>query len=379
MSKKKFFLITTIPLSLIFFKGQLSLLRDEFDVTLISSPEESLFKTANEYNVKCHGVNMKREISLINDIISLIKLIFYFLKNRPDIIHGNTPKASFLTMISSWLTRVPVRIYFVHGLRYQGSIGLKMKLLILMEKISCKLATHIYAVSNGVKHTMLNDKITTKQINVVWNGSVNGINGAFFNPKLIDESSLKQEYGIQSDDFVFGFVGRIVKDKGINELILAYKEVNKLFPNTKLLLVGNFEDELDPLLPDVKKEIQNNKSIIHVGFQEDIRPFYRLMNLFVFPSYREGFGISLMEAAAMGIPAISSNIIGCNEIINDEVNGYLIPSKDENELFNKMSFCIKNKDKVDAMSKVSREIILSKFDQNELWSKMIDSYKNNLN
>lgn len=379
MSKKKFFLITTIPLSLIFFKGQLSLLRDEFDVTLISSPEKGLFKTASEYNVKCHGVNMKREISLINDIISLIKLIFYFLINRPDIIHGNTPKASFLTMISSWITRVPVRIYFVHGLRYQGSIGLKMKLLILMEKISCKLATHIYAVSNGVKHTMLNDKITTKQINVVWNGSVNGINGTFFNPKLIDESSLKQEYGIQSDDFVFGFVGRIVKDKGINELILAYKEVNKLFSNTKLLLVGNFEDELDPLLPEVKKEIQNNKSIILVGFQEDIRPFYKLMNLFVFPSYREGFGISLMEAAAMGIPAISSNIIGCNEIINDEVNGYLIPSKDKNELFNKMLFCIKNKDKVYAMSKVSREIILSKFDQNELWSKMIDSYKNNLN
>ena len=375
MHKKKLFIITTIPLSLIFFKGQLSLLKNEFDVTLISSPEDRLFNTANDYQVKCHGVKMKREISLINDFISLIKLVLYFFKTRPDIVHGNTPKASLLSMTASWLARVPVRIYFVHGLRYQGTTGLKMKLLIFMEKISCKFATHIYAVSNGVKETMLNDGITTKEINVVWNGSINGIDGAFFNPEIIDESSLKKQYQIKSNDFVFGFVGRLVKDKGINELILAYKEVNKLFPNSKLLLVGNFEDELDPLLPEVKNEIENNNTIIVAGFQNDIRPFYKLMNLFVFPSYREGFGISLMEAAAMGVPAISSDIIGCNEIIQNEINGYLITPKDKKALLEKMLFCLKHKHEAEEMSLITRKIILSKFEQNELWSKMIASYK----
>lgn len=375
MHKKKLFIITTIPLSLIFFKGQLLLLKNEFDVTLISSPEDGLFNAANDYQVKCHGVKMKREISLINDFISLIKLVLYFFKTRPDIVHGNTPKASLLSMTASWLARVPVRIYFVHGLRYQGTTGLKMKLLIFMEKISCKFATHIYAVSNGVKETMLNDGITTKEINVVWNGSINGIDGAFFNPEIIDESSLKKQYQIKSNDFVFGFVGRLVKDKGINELILAYKEVNKLFPNSKLLLVGNFEDELDPLLPEVKNEIENNNTIIVAGFQNDIRPFYKLMNLFVFPSYREGFGISLMEAAAMGVPAISSDIIGCNEIIQNEINGYLITPKDKKALLEKMLFCLKHKHEAEEMSLITRKIILSKFEQNELWSKMIASYK----
>jgi glycosyltransferase involved in cell wall biosynthesis len=376
MNKKKFFIITTIPLSLIFFKGQLSFLKNEFDITLISSPEEELFKIANKYQVNGYGIKMKREISLVNDCISLMKFIFYFFKNRPDIVHGNTPKASFISMTASWFTRVPIRIYFVHGLRYQGANGIKKYLLIYMERISCKFATHIYAVSNGVKDTMLKDTITKKEITVIWNGSVNGINEGFFNPEIVNEITIKKEYHIKSDDFVFGFVGRLVRDKGINELILAFKDINKLFPNSKLLLVGNFEDELDPLLPEVKKEIQNNKSIIHAGFQNDIRPFYKLMNLFVFPSYREGFGISLMEAAAMGVPAISSDIIGCNEIILNNVNGYLIPSKNKLVLFEKMLFCLKNKHSIEEMSLVSRDIILSKFEQKELWKKTIDTYKN---
>ncbi len=375
MNKKKLFIITTIPLSLIFFKGQLSLLKDEFEVTLISSPEESLFETAEQYKVNRHGILMKREIALFNDFVSLIKLISYFFKNRPDIVHGNTPKASLLSMIASWFCKVPTRIYYVHGLRYQGANGFKKKLLIYMERISCKLATDIFAVSNGVKEVMYEDGVTTKKINVIWNGSINGIDSDFFNLEIVNCINLQKQYQIKENDFVFGFIGRIVADKGINELVLAFKKVNQLYPNAKLVLVGNYEDELDPLLPKVKKEIDKNKSIIIAGFQKDIRPFYKLMNLFVFPSYREGFGISLMEAAAMSVPAISSNIIGCKEIIDNEVNGYLIPSKDEKALFEKMKFCIENQNKIKQMASVTRDIILSKFEQKQLWNKTIHFYK----
>ncbi|WP_445457176.1 glycosyltransferase family 4 protein [Flavobacterium sp. HNIBRBA15423] len=375
MNKKKIFIITTIPLSFIFFKGQLSLLKEEFEVTLISSPEESLFETAEQYKVNRHGILMKREIALFNDFVSLIKLISYFFKNRPDIVHGNTPKGSFLSMIASWFCKVPTRIYYVHGLRYQGANGFKKKLLIYMERISCKLATDIFAVSNGVKEVMYEDGVTTKKINVIWNGSINGIDSDFFNLEIVNCINLQKQYQIKENDFVFGFIGRIVADKGINELVLAFKKVNQLYPNTKLVLVGNYEDELDPLLPKVKKEIDKNKSIIIAGFQKDIRPFYKLMNLFVFPSYREGFGISLMEAAAMSVPAISSNIIGCKEIIDNEVNGYLIPSKDEKALFEKMKFCIENQNKIKQMASVTRDIILSKFEQKQLWNKTIHFYK----
>lgn len=375
MNKKKLFIITTIPLSFIFFKGQLSLLKEEFEVTLISSPEKGLFETADYYKVNNHGVLMKREIALFNDFVSLIKLTSYFVKNRPDIVHGNTPKGSLLSMIASWFCKVPTRIYYVHGLRYQGTNGFKKKLLIYMERISCKLATDIFAVSNGVKEVMYEDRITTKNVNVIWNGSINGIDSDFFNPEIVNCINLQKQYQIKENDFIFGFIGRIVADKGVNELVLAFKKINQLYPNAKLVLAGNYEDELDPLLPKVKKEIDKNKSIIIAGFQKDIRPFYKLMNLFVFPSYREGFGISLMEAAAMSVPAISSNIIGCKEIIDNEVNGYLIPSKDERALFEKMKFCIENQNKIKQMASVTRDIILSKFEQKQLWNKTIHFYK----
>lgn len=375
MVKKKLFIITTIPLSLIFFKGQLSLLKDEFEVTLISSPEESLFETAEQYKVNRHGILMKREISLFNDCVSLVKLISYFSKNRPDIVHGNTPKGSFLSMIASWLCKVPTRIYYVHGLRYQGTNGFKKKLLIYMERISCKLATDIFAVSNGVKEVMYEDRITTKNVNVIWNGSINGIDSDFFNPEIVTCVNLQKQYQIKENDFIFGFIGRIVADKGINELILAFRRVNQLYPNAKLVLAGNYEDELDPLFSNIKKEIDENKNIIVVSFQKDIRPFYKLMDLFVFPSYREGFGISLMEAAAMNVPAIASNIIGCNEIIDNEVNGYLIPSKDEKALFEKMKFCIENQNEIKRMASVTRGVILSRFEQKQLWNKTINFYK----
>lgn len=379
MRKKKLFIITTIPLSLIFFKGQLALLKEEFDVTLISSPEKGLYQTSKQYNVACKGIVMKREIALINDFLSLLRLIGYFIMKRPDIVHGNTPKGSFLSMIAAWLCRVPTRIYYVHGLRYQGVVGFKKKLLKAMERVSCKLATSVYAVSHGVKEVMYEDKITKKEIQIIWNGSINGIDGVFFNSQIVDSNNLKKQYGISEDDFVFGFIGRVVKDKGINELVSAFKTISNDYDNVKLIIAGNFEETLDPLLPEIKNEIHANPNIILVGFQTDIRPFYKMMDLFVFPSYREGFGISLMEAAAMNIPSISSDIIGCNEIIAHGVNGFLIPSKNEKILYETMLYCLQNRNIVEKMASVTRDIILSKFEQKQLWDKTISSYKETSN
>ena len=282
-------------------------------------------------------------------------------------------------MIAAWLCRVPTRIYYVHGLRYQGVVGFKKKLLMAMERVSCKLATSVYAVSHGVKEVMHEDKITKKEIQIIWNGSINGIDGVFFNSQIVDSNNLKKQYGISEDDFVFGFIGRVVKDKGINELVSAFKTISNDYDNVKLIIAGNFEETLDPLLPEIKNEIHANPNIILVGFQTDIRPFYKMMDLFVFPSYREGFGISLMEAAAMNIPSISSDIIGCNEIIAHGVNGFLIPSKNEKILYETMLYCLQNRNIVEKMASVTRDIILSKFEQKQLWDKTISSYKETSN
>lgn len=369
--KKKLFIVTTVPMSFVFFKGQLILLREEFDVTLISSPELELYKTAEFNRVKSHGILMKREISLLNDLISLFKLIRYFYKNRPDMVHGNTPKGSFLSMIAAYFCKVPTRIYYVHGLRYQGIAGLKRKLLMTMEKLSCYFATDIIAVSNGVQAVLHSDQITSKKITVIWNGSVNGIDLDYFDPLHTDVHDIRPTHGIAEDDFVFGFLGRLVGDKGINELVDAFHIISKRYPKIKLLLVGSYENDLDPLSEDTILTIKTNSNIIEAGIQRDVRSYLKAMDVFVFPSYREGFGIVLMEAAAMNVPAISSDIIGCNEIIEDGINGFLIPVKNREALLKAMTFALENPSVIEAMSKDTRQMIKSKFEQEELWKNTI--------
>jgi len=369
--KKKIFLITTVPMSFVFFKGQLLLLKEQFEVTLISSPEPALFDTAKANKVKSKGIGMAREISLFSDLISLFHLLFYFCRNRPDVLHANTPKASLLSLAAAWFCRVNTRIYYVHGLRYQGTTGIKKMLLMKLEKVSCFFATDIIAVSNGVQKVLHSDGITHKKIAVIWNGSVNGIDLNYFDPTHSDLKDIRPTYSIAEDTFVFGFVGRLVSDKGINELVNAFSEINKQHSNTKLLLVGAYENDLDPLLPQTLSAIRKNPHIIEAGMQSDVRSYLKAMNLLVFPSYREGFGIVLMEAAAMNIPAISSDIIGCNEIIEDGVNGFLIPPKKMDSLLSKMIFALENRSTVDVMSKKTRQIVESKFEQNTLWKKTI--------
>lgn len=373
--KKKLFIVTTVPMSFVFFKGQLLVLRKKFDITLISSPEQGLYETANLNDVKCYGIKMSREISLLSDVVSLFKLLFYFIKNKPDILHANTPKGSFLSLATAWLCKVPTRIYYVHGLRYQGEIGLKQNLLIKMEKLSCFFATDIVAVSNGVKNHLHQDFITTKGVTVIWNGSINGIDLDYFDPTHPDVGDIRTDHSIQEHDFVFGFLGRLVGDKGINELISAFEKLNLEYSNIKLLLVGNYEADLDPLHQETLLSIQTNPNIIHVGFQEDVRPYLKAMDLFVFPSYREGFGISIMEAAAMNVPAISSNITGCNEIIEDGINGFLIPVKNKEAIYLKMKYSIENRIAVSKMSAVIRTMIKDKFEQQKLWSKIVTFYE----
>ena len=371
--KPKFLLITTVPSSLNFFSGQIQILKKKFDVELISSPDILLDEICEKEMVKGYKVYMKREIAFLNDVLSLISLWKLFLKIKPTIIHGNTPKASFLSIFVGWLCKVPIKIYYVHGLRYQGTTGVKRHFLMLMERLTCIFASHIYAVSFGVKSTIAKDGITKKKVVVIGNGSVNGIDMGYFSQHNLSIPNLKKIYKLSSENFVFGFVGRIVKDKGINELVKAFLKINKLHPKTRLLLVGRFETQ-DPIDNNIIDEIKNNKNILNVGFQKDVRPFLKMMNVFVFPSYREGFGVSLMEAAAMNVPAITSNIIGCNEIIEDGFNGVLIPPKSVNDLFKAMENIFSNVKITNDMSKVCRGYVRGKYEQKKLWNRTLKSY-----
>jgi glycosyltransferase involved in cell wall biosynthesis len=332
--KQKLVRITTVPMSLNkLLEGQLEFMNQHFNVIAISSKDKELRRVGKKENVKTYCVEMTRQITPLKDLHSLIRLYFFLLKEKPEIVHTHTPKAGLLGMIAAFLAGVPIRLHTVAGLPLLETQGIKRQLLDRIEKLTYRLATRIYPNSYELKKIILtNEFISEKRLKVLGNGSSNGIDTNFFNRNKISEKhlvKLKHQFGIQEADFVFIFVGRLVKDKGINELVDAFNKLNQKYKFTKLLLVGPFEPILDPLSIETIQKIEKNTSIIHTGYQEDVRPFYAMSDVLTFPSYREGFPNVVLQAGAMDLPSIVTDINGCNEIITSGFNGEIIPKKDQ--------------------------------------------------
>ncbi len=336
--KKKFYITTTIPASMNFFKGLLSNWEKHFDICAISSDKEQLKEVGKREGVRTYHIPMRRHISLFWDIWCLLKFIILFIHERPYIVHGNTPKASLLSMVAAWITRRPIRIYMCHGLRYQTASGYGRKLLMTMEKISCSCATEVICVSHGVKKILEEDKLCPANKSIVLgHGTAGGIDLNYFNIDLIkDKPSIREKYNIPKDAFIFLFVGRVVKDKGINELMEAFDKLYKEEQNIYLIIVGEQESKLDPINDFSLYVLNNHPNVINTGNQKDVRPFYRDADALVLPTYREGIGMVLIEAGAMGLPSITTDIPGCNEVIIPGVNGDLIPAKNSEMLYEKM-------------------------------------------
>lgn len=373
--KQKLFITTTIPLTFIFFKGQPRLWKEEYDVCAISSEPDNLKRFAEEEGIRYRHIPMKREISLFADVVSLFRWIWLLLKERPYIVHGNTPKAALLSMVAAWITRRPVRIYMCHGLRYQGTEGKLRKLLMTMEKIACSCATHVISVSKGVADIMVADGLCKKEkMIVVGYGSAGGVDMEKFNPDKV-ERDVRKELGIPEDAFVFAFVGRIVGDKGVNELVGAFNRIKEKEHNVHLLLVGPKESVQDPINEKTASTIENNHSIHAVGMQQDVRPYLKATNAFMLPSYREGFGMVLIEAGAMGLPCITTNITGCNEIIIPGENGAIVEPRDEEALYKEMKKWVENPDIVKTMAAKSRKMVEDRFECHKVWEEYYKFYK----
>lgn len=371
MKPKKFFLMTTVPMSLNFFKGQINELSKEFDVTLISSPDNVLKKIAQRENVKYRTIAMKRDISLKDDISGLLKFLYLFAKERPQIIHCNTPKASLLGLTSGYLTRVPTRIYYIHGLRYEGAVGKKRRLLVNFEKLNCFFATDIVAVSHGIKQKV-EQQLTKKPVRVIHNGSANGLDINEFSNHNYNAKIIREEYGISENDFVFGYVGRLVKDKGIEELVGAFNQLEQ--KDIKLILVGKYEPDLDPLSQETLQIIKSNPNIIEVGFQKDVKKFLSIMDLFVSPSHREGFGVAVLEANLMKVPVLVSNITGHSEIVTQGINGFFIKPKNVLDLQEKMNYMLVIKEQLIEMKNACCEEVMKKYDHNDVLKQAILFY-----
>lgn len=379
---KKLIRITTVPGSLgTLLKGQLKYMSQFYDVTGISSDMNGrLSKVSEEEGVKMIPIEMTRTISPFKDLRATYELYKFFRKERPFIVHTHTPKAGTVGMLAARLAGVPHRLHTIAGMPLLEATGMKRRLLDLVEKITYLCSTKIYPNSFGLKDIIIDNGYTKEScLKVIANGSSNGIDTSHFNPELIGEDQrkeLKESLGIRADDFVFVFIGRMVRDKGLEELTRAFETLNKKFKNTKLLLVGSIEKHLDPLSDYAEKIMDNHENVIYVGSQKDVRPYFAISHIQAFPSYREGFPNVVMQAGALGIPNIVTNINGCNEIIEDTVNGVIIPVKDTEALTKAMEWAFLNKQEVEKMGKASREMITSRFERNLVWEKLLEEYQN---
>ena len=381
---KKLIRITTMPLSLkVLLKGQLRFMASNgFDVKGVSSEGEELREVHENEGIAVEAITMSRKITPFQDLKSLWEMWNFLRKEKPQIVHTHTPKAGIIGMLAARLAGVPHRLHTVAGLPLMEATGTKRKILNFVERLTYSSATRVYPNSKGLYDFILQNNFTqSNKLKIIANGSSNGIDTTFFSPDQVTEIervTLREKLSIQPDDFVFVFVGRIVSDKGINELIKAFSELQTVEnkpTGIKLLLVGGLENDLDPLNPETLAEINQNKDIISVGFQQDVRSFFAIADALVFPSYREGFPNVVMQAGAMGLPSIVSDINGCNEIIIEGENGLIIPPKNVEKLKEKMLTLAKDKNLYTKLKGNSRRMIENRYEQSVVWNALLEEYE----
>lgn len=332
---------------------------DGYEVLVVTSPgkEMETFKQRHPQD-KAIEVPMERRISFCKDIKSLWQMIKVMRKEKPYMVHSMTPKAGLLTMIAGWLTGVPVRVHTFTGLVWPTETGLKRKILMATDWLTCVCATHVIPEGRGVMDD-LQQHITRKPMKVLGYGNVRGVDMRRFDPSRFTEVK-------RGDDvFRYVFVGRIVGDKGVNELVEAFVRLNKEHPATQLTLVGKYEATLDPVKPETLKMIEENPSIDACGpkYGDDLLVEYMKSHCFVMPSYREGFPNTVMEAGAMGLPSVVTDINGSREIIINGENGIIVPSKDSNALYEAMRQILLDNSLREKMAANARILIETRFEK----------------
>ncbi|MDH5828701.1 glycosyltransferase family 4 protein [Sphingobacterium faecium] len=384
MSKVRLIRITTVPISLkLLLKGQHDFMKNKgFDVLGVSSSGKELDEVKHDEQIPVHTLEMTRMISPLQDLKSLWAFYWLCKKVKPTIVHSHTPKAGIVSMLGARLAGVPIRLHTVAGMPLMEAAGIKRVILDWVEKLTYGAATGVYPNSKGLYDFIVQHQYTNNEkLKVIGNGSSNGIDTSFFSReelKEVDLNKLRMSLNINENDFVFIFVGRLVSDKGINELVEAFKvlgNTSKVDRNIKLLLVGPLETALDPLLDVTLKDIQANPNIISVGFQKDVRPYFAISDALVFPSYREGFPNVVMQAGAMGLPAIVSDINGCNEIIVEGQNGTIIPVKNSVAIQKTMERLLIDKGFYFSLKQNARKMICERYEQQVVWDALLTEYK----
>lgn len=382
MRGRKLIRVTTVAISMnIIMRGQLRHMNQYLEVIGVTSYDRKHFEECQEREgVRMHAIAMARTIHPVRDIVSLWKLYSFFRRERPAIVHTHTPKAGLLGMIAAWFARVPARMHTVGGMPLVEARGVKRWLLNAAERITYACAHRVYPNSHGLRGIIIENRFCPEEkLRVLGNGGTNGIDATFFSDEHFNtqvRDRLRSEMSIGESDFVFCFVGRIAKEKGIRELVDAFSSVRETSRSrkVKLLLIGPFESTHGVLDDVIRERILQDDDIITPGRFDDVRPYYYLSDVYVFPSYREGFPNSLMEAGAMGLPSIATDINGCNEIVQHGVNGLLIEPKDANALAQAMLELVVDDAKRRKLSGNARQLVVSRFSREVVWEAMLTEY-----
>ena len=378
MSSKKIIRAVTVSMSVDFYIPIVKdLQRKGYEIVSVSSPGPEL-ETLRQLGVKTLEVSMERRMSPWKDLKSLLQLIKVFKKEQPDMVHSMTPKAGLLCMLAAWITRVPKRVHTFTGLVWPTTSGLSRKILMFTDWITCACATHIIPEGQGVMND-LQQHITKKPMKVLGYGNVCGVDMVRFSKR--PEVLCKAKELLKEGTFTYVFVGRLVRDKGINELVEAFTQLQNKYSNIRLVLVGRYEANLDPLKQETLDIIKTLPAIEAVGPQygDDLLAYYATSDCFVFPSYREGFPNTVLEAGAMGLPSIVTDINGSREIIEHGKNGIIIPSKDANALYHAMEQMYLEKQKTLAMARNARPMIADRFEQSFVQNCLYEFYDEIMN
>lgn len=371
--------ITTVPETLLFLRGRAKYFEDHgFKTHTIASPGELLKSFSESEDIDVYPVRMYRRITPFQDLVAILKLRRLIRRIQPSIVHAHTPKAGLLGMLAAQLERVPVRIYHVHGLPFLTEAGLKQRLLFSTEKLSSTLANRVLCVSHSVRNIIVTDGICPpSKIKVIHHGSINGVDADNrFNPDTIDQNlrrKIRNKHSIPNDAFVIGFVGRIVRQKGIIELSESWKYLKSIFPNIYLLMVGPHESK-DSIPESINEELNTDSRVRMIGPDWDSPKFFSAFDLVVLPSYREGLPVVLLEAAAMRLPVVASNIPGCVDAVIDGETGTLIPAQDERALARAIQDYIEMPELREHHGNAGRSMVLQDFRPEDIWASTFQEY-----